>query len=61
MRDLKRERMASAYFEEQSRFSPLTRLGNCALFNERGEMVVVNAQRVGAQVGVLLIDLDYSA
>lgn len=54
-----RERLAAEYFEVQSKFDPLTRLGNRTLFNERGQDVLERARYSGARVGVLFIDLDH--
>ncbi|OGB23002.1 MAG: hypothetical protein A3I66_08235 [Burkholderiales bacterium RIFCSPLOWO2_02_FULL_57_36] len=59
LRDVRRERKAAAYFREQAKFDPLTRLGNRTLFDERGKTALVNARRSGSRIGVMFIDLDH--
>jgi diguanylate cyclase (GGDEF)-like protein len=59
LRDVRRERNAAAYFREQAKFDPLTRLGNRTLFNERGRVALANAKRSGVQIGIMFIDLDH--
>jgi diguanylate cyclase (GGDEF)-like protein len=59
VRDIRRERKTAAYFIEQAKFDPLTRLGNRTLFNDRGKTALANARRSGTQIAVMFIDLDH--
>lgn len=59
LRGIREERMVAAYYEQQTKFDPLTRLGNRILFNERGQAALAKAAETGSQLAVFFLDLDH--
>jgi GGDEF domain-containing protein len=59
LRDARRERLATTYFEQQSKFDPLTKLGNRGFFNDMGTAALERARHSGAKLAVLFIEFDY--
>ena len=57
-RDIRRERAASVYFEQQARFDPLTQLLNRSGFDETGQALLVKAQASKSGLSIFFVDLD---
>lgn len=57
-RDIRRERAATAYFEQQAMLDPLTRLLNRVGLEESADALLHKSKAMGSSVCVLFIDLD---
>ncbi|RAU18608.1 hypothetical protein DN062_07510 [Nitrincola tibetensis] len=57
-RDLQKEKKTSAFFEQEARFDPLTRLLNRSGMERSAEAALEKSHAMGAGLSVLFIDLD---